>query len=128
MPCHLTIVDDDAGLSEFYKVIATKIGMEISRFENGVDFVHGDLDRPQVVMLDLMMPQMDGIQVLRRLAKSEFKYPLIILSGYDEGALEVAKELAEKKHLNVVATLTKPVEADVLEFILREACENYSLK
>ncbi|MDH3353972.1 MAG: response regulator [Chromatiales bacterium] len=128
MKCHLTIVDDDSALSELYRVIAEKIGMDISRFDNGHDFIHSDLNRSQIVLLDLMMPQMDGVQVLRRLAKAHFKYPIILMSGYDIGALKVARDLAAEEHLNVISTLTKPVDIDVLEMLLQEACENNSLK
>ena len=128
MACHLTIVDDDSALAELYKTVAESVGMEISRFENGHDFIHSDLDRPQVVMLDLMMPQMDGVQVLRRLVKAGFKYPIILLTGYDIGALKVARELATEKHLNVISTLTKPVDVDVLEMLLLEACEHNAIK
>ena len=128
MKCHLTIVDDDADLAELYKTVAESVGMESSCFDNGNDFIHSDLDRPQIVMLDLMMPQMDGVQVLRRLVKAGFKYPLIMVTGYDIGALKVARDMASENHLNVISTLTKPIDVDVLEMLLLEACENKSVK
>jgi len=128
MKCHLTIVDDDAALAELYSNVAESVGMKITRYSNGNDFVHSALDRMQIVLLDLMMPQMDGIQVLHRLAKSEFKYPIILLSGYDEGALKLARDFATKNQLNVISTLTKPVDIDVLEMLLLEACEHSSIR
>lgn len=128
MTCHLTIVDDDQDLAQLYMLVGERVGLEISRFDNGNDFIHSDLERPQIVLLDLMMPQMDGVQVLRRLIKAAFKYPIIMLSGYDVGALKVARELAVEQHLNVISTLTKPVDIDVLEMLLLEACEHSSLK
>lgn len=128
MACRLTIVDDDDALAELYGDVAESIDMKISRFKNGNDFVHSALDRRQIVLLDLMMPQMDGIQVLHRLAKAGFKYPIILLSGFDEGALKVARDFASNTQLNVLSTLTKPVDIDVLEMLLLEACENASIK
>ncbi|MCW8888236.1 MAG: response regulator [Gammaproteobacteria bacterium] len=128
MACHLTIVDDDEDLAALYRLVAENVGMDISRYDNGADFVHSDLNRAQIVLLDLMLPQMDGVQVLRRLAKSEFKYPIILLSGYDMGALKVAREEATSHELNVISTLTKPVDVEVLEMLLLEACEHNSLK
>lgn len=126
--CHLTIVDDDDDLAQLYTFVGERIGLEISRFDNGVDFIHGDLDRPQIVILDLMLPKMDGVQVLRRLAHASFKYPIILLSGYDMGALKVARDQASSDGLNVISTLTKPVDVEVLEMLLLEACEHNSLK
>lgn len=128
MACRLTIVDDDDALAELYGDVAESIDMKITRFKNGNDFVHSALDRRQIVLLDLMMPQMDGIQVLHRLAKAGFKYPIILLSGFDEGALKVARDFASNTQLNVLSTLTKPVDIDVLEMLLLEACENASIK
>lgn len=128
MACRLTIVDDDDALAELYGDVAESIDMKITRFKNGNDFVHSALDRRQILLLDLMMPQMDGIQVLHRLAKAGFKYPIILLSGFDEGALKVARDFASNTQLNVLSTLTKPVDIDVLEMLLLEACENASIK
>jgi len=124
MKCHLIIVDDDADLAELYSDVAENVGLNITRYSNGNDFVHSELNRKQILLLDLMMPQMDGIQVLHRLAKSEFNYPIILLSGYDEGALKLARDFAANSQLNVISTLTKPVDIDVLEMLLLEACEN----
>lgn len=128
MKCHLTIVDDDEALASLYSDVAESVGMEVTRYSNGSDFVHSPLDRRQILLLDLMMPQMDGIQVLHRLAKFEFQYPIILLSGYDEGALKLARDFAASSQLNVISTLTKPVDIDVLEMLLLEACENASIK
>lgn len=128
MGCHLTIVDDDDALAELYSDVAKSIDMNITRYNNGNDFVHSPLERKQILLLDLMMPQMDGIQVLHRLAKAGFKYPIILLSGFDEGALKVARDFASNTQLNVLSTLTKPVDIDVLEMLLLEACENASIK
>lgn len=100
MRCHFPIVDDDADLAELYSDIydvcdvAESVGMKSSRYGNGNYFVQSSLDRRQILLLDLMMPQMDGIQVLRQLVKSEFKCPIILLCGYDEGALKLVMDFA----------------------------------
>ncbi len=120
MKFRLNVVDDDDVLAELYRDAGESIGMEVTRYANGNDFIHSDLDREQILMLDLMMPKMDGIQVLRRLAKSEFKYPIILLSGY-EGTLKLAMELASNSNLNVISALSKPVDMQELEMQLLKA-------
>ena len=71
-----------------------------------------------VIMLDLMMPGMDGVEVIRQLAQNQVESSLILVSGYDKGVLHSAHELAQESRLNIVSSLTKPIHVASLNELL----------
>ncbi len=58
------------------------------------------------------MPEIDGIEVIRHLAKLESSGNLLLMSGYDRGVLHSAETLAKGHGLNVIKNLTKPISTD----------------
>src|SRR5688500_2477447 len=71
-----------------------------------------------VVVLDLMMPGIDRIQVLRYLSDQRYLAEVILISGYDKKVLNVAAQLAKTLGLNVRASIQKPIKLDELREIL----------
>ena len=63
-----------------------------------------------ILMLDLNMPEMDGIEVMRKMAKTGCTMPLILVSGYDSGVLHSAEQLAVAHSIEILATFTKPLQ------------------
>jgi EAL domain-containing protein (putative c-di-GMP-specific phosphodiesterase class I) len=61
-----------------------------------------------LIILDLNMPKMDGIEVMRQMVATGKSYPLILVSGYDSGVLHSAEQLAKAYSLDIIATLAKP--------------------
>lgn len=72
--------------------------------------------RPEtsVVVLDLMKPGVDGIQVLRYLSDQNCVSDVILISGYDKKVLKVAEQLAKTLGLNVRASIQKPINLEAL--------------
>jgi DNA-binding NtrC family response regulator len=66
-------------------------------------------DEPNVIVLDLRMPGIDGIEVLRRLKKAHPKIQVIILTGHG-----TEKDAEQARRLGAFAYLQKPVEMDTL--------------
>jgi len=62
------------------------------------------------LVLDLILPNVDGIEVIRELAKRKCYCPLILISGFDNKVLHSAQQLAEAHNMPVIETLTKPFE------------------
>src|SRR4029453_1495975 len=72
-------------------------------------------NRPQMVALDLGMPGMDGVELLRFLADEEYREPVLIISGFDRRVLESAFRLGEALGLQMVGPLEKPARLEQLE-------------
>ena len=75
-------------------------------------------ESPAMVALDLGMPGMDGIELLRFLAEQHFAGPVLIISGFDRRVLESAFRLGEAHGLKMVGPLEKPARIEDLEKIL----------
>ncbi len=115
----LLLIDDEPALAAFVATAADMCGFEPIIAEHDQQFRDSFLDtRPQMVVLDLGMPGMDGVQLLRFIADEEFKDPVLIISGFDRRVLESAFRLGEAMGLQMVGPLEKPARLEELEEIL----------
>ena len=71
-----------------------------------------------MVALDLGMPGMDGVELLRFLANQDYRSPVLIVSGFDRRVLESAFRLGEALGLTMAGPLEKPVRLEELEALL----------
>jgi CheY-like chemotaxis protein len=68
MTYSVLIVDDNASLANLYQIVFERIGCRVRRVTNGQEalrYIAEDI--PDVVLLDFMMPEMDGVEVCRRI-------------------------------------------------------------
>jgi len=104
------IVDDDRDIRDVLQFILEAHGFRVAVAADGGDAwnqISGG-SRPALILLDLMMPGMDGEHFLKKLRSSRFaSMPVVILSG-TSGAEEKAREL------HASGCLVKPVEIDEL--------------
>lgn len=117
----LLLIDDEPALAQFVASVARECGYEpiIARSEPQFRAEYAEL-RPDMVALDLGMPDADGVQFLRFLAEQGFRGPVLIISGFDRRVLESAFRLGEALGLTMVGPLEKPTPLEELEEILRE--------
>jgi EAL domain-containing protein (putative c-di-GMP-specific phosphodiesterase class I) len=75
--------------------------------------------RPLVVVLDLMMPSCDGVQLLRKMKEVACDAHVLIMSGMDARELSVAQNLGRSYGLKVLGTLQKPIKLPIVKEHLR---------
>ena len=115
----LLLIDDEPALAAFLAGAAKESGFDPVVTANDSQFRQSFLEnRPHVVALDLGMPGMDGIELLRFLAEQDYRAPVLIVSGFDRRVLESAFRLGEALGLSMAGPLEKPVRLEVLESML----------
>ena len=115
----LLLIDDEPALADFLASAAKESGFEPAITANDEEFRSAFLEQaPDMVALDLGMPGMDGIELIRFLADQDYSAPVLIVSGFDRRVLESAFRLGEALGLTMVGPVEKPVRFDVLEQML----------
>lgn len=106
------VVDDDPVVLMQMQQMLTGIGIaEVLTASNGVDALWQMNRRqtpPDVVVCDLNMPEMDGVEMIRRFGQSGFRGALILMSGADEQLLATVSNLAQLQGLSVLGEVHKP--------------------
>jgi len=118
--CKIFIVDDDDQQANLMQAMAKTIELETNIFTSSIEFLSAPVTANDIVILDLQMPDKDGIEIMRELATQNIKPYFILVSGFDERVLHSAKQLAETKQLNVVSTLSKPFKAKEFIALLKQ--------
>lgn len=116
------VIDDDAFALRMVSHQLKALGFtETVGFEHAADAVRAlseDPVAPSLILLDLQMPDLDGIEFVRHLATLKFGGGLILVSGEDERVLQTASTLASAYALDVRGVLTKPVSPARLKALL----------
>jgi CheY-like chemotaxis protein len=118
-PHPVLIVEDDADLREMMAQLLTLEGYHIDTAANGreaLEYLNG-APRPDVILLDLMMPIMDGWEFRRRQQNDPAlaDVPVIVLTALDQAQ-------ARANDLNGVDFLKKPLDFDRLLELVRRRC------
>ena len=120
-PPRLLVIDDEPVLAELVASAARDSGFEpVLTSDDAVFREEFVANRPDMVALDLGMPGMDGVELLRFLAEHDYKSPVLIVSGFDERVLDSASRLGETMGLSMVGPLSKPVRLEDLERLFSE--------
>ena len=117
----LLLIDDEPALAEFLALAAEESGFDPVTTGDDAEFRQAFVAQPpDMVALDLGMPGMDGIELIRFLADQKFGSPVLIVSGFDRRVLESAFRLGEALGLTMVGPVEKPVRFEVLEQMLKQ--------
>ncbi len=111
------VVDDDAGIRESLRFLFEESDYEVEEAENGekaLALLRADV-RPRVMLLDRMMPCMDGVQTLRRLGAEPRELlertEILFMTARNDPP---GQEIAELIQRYTAATVTKPFNLDTL--------------
>ena len=115
----LLLIDDEPSLAQFLASAAEESGFDPVITGHDEEFRQSFLERtPDMVALDLGMPGMDGVELIRFLAEQDYDAPVLIVSGFDRRVLESAFRLGEALGLTMVGPIEKPVRFEALEEML----------
>ena len=105
----LLVIDDEQSICEFVRRVAESEGFEVVTAVTHEQFnVAYDSFRPSAILLDLMMPHVDGVALLEKLAEKHCTAQLMIMSGYHPELLNSSRRLGSNYALDVRGTLRKP--------------------
>ncbi len=106
------VVDDDRLFLRLVELNLEKLGITVKLAESGLEALRLALsERPDVILLDLMMPQMDGYEVLRRLKSSEEtrEIPIVMLTAKSSHDDRIRCE-----EIGIAGYITKPFRIEAL--------------
>ncbi len=117
----LLLIDDEPALADYLADAARECGFEPVLTSEDELFRERFLEeRPDIVALDLQMPGMDGVELLRFLADQKYRGPVLIVSGFDRRVLDSAFRLGEALGLTMIGPLEKPLRLAALELVLND--------
>jgi len=109
---NILILDDEAFMLKLLVRMVTNLGYsEVSSSDNGfvaLEKIDTQNDSPNLILLDLNMPEMDGLEFVRHLVERNYGGSLILISGEDERMQQAAEKLARAHQITVLGHLHKP--------------------
>jgi DNA-binding response OmpR family regulator len=121
----LLLVDDEPHVGMVIRRVAEGCGFEVQITSRADEFrVAYEIFQPQVIALDLAIPDNDGIELLRFLAEAECQAQILIVSGFDTKVLDSAGRLGEAMGLRMAGLISKPMRVAELRSLfdrLRQA-------
>ena len=117
------LVDDESFVLNLTRRVLNKLGArDVAAISDGREALelidHGDFV-PDVILCDLNMPRMDGVEFIRHLGERKVTSAIVLVSGEDQRILQTAESLARSHDLYVLGAIKKPVRVQALEALLR---------
>lgn len=113
------VVDDDISVRESLDLLIRFAGWEPRLFSSAMEFLaRAPVLAPSCLVLDVRLPDLDGLELQRRIAADRVHLPIIFITGYGDVPMTVKAMKA-----GAAEFLTKPFEGDVLLNAIRDAIE-----
>lgn len=119
-PGRLLVIDDEVDFASFVATVAAAMGYAASAVGTAGEFQRLYLAAaPDVIVMDIVMPEQDGIELIRWLIAQGCRARIVIVSGFNPDYAKFAKTLAELGGNLAVTMLRKPVKLEELRASLR---------
>ena len=113
------VVDDDISVRESLELMITAAGWKPQKFASAQDFLsHPRIFTPSCLILDVNLPDLNGLELQKRIAADRVAVPIIFLTGYGDVPMTVQAMKA-----GAVEFLTKPFNDDIMLNAIRHAIE-----
>ena len=119
----ILVIDDESDVGEFVDAAAQGMGFECTTTMDAATFLEALTPDTTLILLDLMMPEFDGIELLRLLSERKCKAGIVLMSGVGKRTMESASQLAGTLGLSIVGQLQKPFRLAELEEVLKRQAE-----
>ena len=120
----MLIVDDDAPARRLLQVRLRALGCEVALAADGEQaLAEIQKHEPALMLLDLQMPKMGGIEVLRHLRTAGTAFPVVVITAH--GSIESAVAAMKEGAYDFI---TKPLDANHFDIVVRKALESEALK
>ena len=118
----LLVIDDQPGINAVVARVATSLGLEAKAVQQPLQATEAFIDfLPDVVLLDMVMPEKDGVDLLDEMMLTGVPAKFIIMSGYGDAYLRLAQGVAAFHGVEQPAVLRKPFRKEELAALLRSA-------
>lgn len=113
----VVIIDDESAFTDFMDKLISGLGYEVVVSTDARSSYIYELRDSDIVFIDVMMPNMNGLQVLEKLFRQEARCSIILMSGQGE-RLEAAEKLAKQLDLRLIGAFEKPFRLrDILDVL-----------
>ncbi len=116
------IVDDSKSIRVVLDAILNQLGVNnITHCGTGLEalkMINARPDHYELLFVDLSMPEMDGMELIRHLGNQGFKGSIVIISGMEIRVINLASEIARKHKVHLLGNIVKPIKVDELQHIL----------
>ena len=123
MKAHILVIDDDEVACEFLQEALSLEGYEVKSFTSAREALQQDLSRYDLLMSDIRMPEMDGLQLLEQAHKKWPELPVILMTSY--GSLETTMEAIS---LGAWDYISKPFSPEECRTIVKKVLEVRELR
>jgi two-component system response regulator FixJ len=116
---HIFLIDDDASMRKAISRVLNEHGYLVEEFSSGESFLENLRERsPAVILLDMEMPKINGIEIQRRLILRGIKTPIIFVSGHSH-----QQQIVDSMKYGAVDFIFKPFQLDNLLLVISKAIQ-----
>ncbi len=115
------VVDDDVSICDLIKVFTEQEGFETATISDPEYFATLYSDDFNLIILDLNMPHVDGIELIRFLGNKNCTATLILVSAAEREILSAAQGLATSQNLKLLDAISKPIDHEKLKSLIQKS-------
>lgn len=117
----LLVIDDEPGIIQVIEMAARQLGWETQSLRDPVGAAETFIKfNPDLLLLDMIMPQKDGIDVLHEILSRQIPVKVVLTSGYGDSYLRLGVGVAKFHHCVDVSVLRKPFRRSELTELLND--------
>ena len=123
---NILVVDDSKAILIVMEAILNELGVsnkvtKCLSAQQALTHVTDDINFYDIVFTDLNMPEMDGMEFIRKLGELNFTGAVVIISEMDHKVINLAANLARHSNIHLVANLAKPVQLSQVKTVIQKA-------